>query len=122
LNVILGGGDAGKTTILEAIALLLSPVNPTNLSDPDYHGRQIDLGFSIEGVLSLPLASGIGNKVKPSWPWEWTGDHVSIPNSEDDGKPTGEPVYRVRLTSLLALLTLLVANSSANFAVPCVIA
>lgn len=70
LNVILGGGDAGKTTILEAIALLLSPVNPTNLSDPDYHGRQIDLGFSIEGVLSLPLASGIGNQVKPCWPWE----------------------------------------------------
>jgi predicted ATP-dependent endonuclease of OLD family len=26
VNVILGGGDVGKTTILEAIALLLSPV------------------------------------------------------------------------------------------------
>lgn len=97
LNIILGGGDAGKTTILEAIALLLSPVNPTNLSDPDYHCRQIDVGFSIEGVLSLPLPSGIGNQRKPSWPWEWTGDDVSIPNSEDAGKLTGEPVYRVRV-------------------------
>jgi AAA15 family ATPase/GTPase len=32
VNVILGGGDVGKTTILEAIALLFSPVNPTMLS------------------------------------------------------------------------------------------
>lgn len=27
MNVILGGGDVGKTTVLEAIALLLSPSN-----------------------------------------------------------------------------------------------
>jgi putative ATP-dependent endonuclease of OLD family len=33
VNVILGGGDVGRTTILEAIALLLSPVNATTLSD-----------------------------------------------------------------------------------------
>jgi putative ATP-dependent endonuclease of OLD family len=59
LNLILGGGDVGKTTILEAIALLLSPVNLANLSDPDYHDRKIDVGFSIEAILSLPLASGI---------------------------------------------------------------
>ena len=32
-NVILGGGDVGKTTILEAIALLLSPTNAVNVSD-----------------------------------------------------------------------------------------
>jgi putative ATP-dependent endonuclease of OLD family len=35
VNVILGGGDVGKTTILDAIGLLLSPVNLTNLSDTD---------------------------------------------------------------------------------------
>lgn len=97
VNIILGGGDAGKTTILEAIALLLSPVNPTNLSDPDYHDRQIDAGFSIEAVLSLPLASGIGNQTKPAWPWEWTGDAISVPSLEDEGKPAGEPVFRVRV-------------------------
>jgi len=39
VNVILGGGDVGKTTILEAIALLLSPVNPTTLTEiADLHG------------------------------------------------------------------------------------
>ena len=97
VNIILGGGDTGKTTILEAIALLLSPVNPTNLSDPDYHDRQIEAGFLIEGVLSLPPASGIGNQMKPSWPWQWTGNDVSIPNMDDEGTPNGEPVYRVRV-------------------------
>jgi predicted ATP-dependent endonuclease of OLD family len=35
LNLILGGGDVGKTTILDAVALLLSPVNPANLPDTD---------------------------------------------------------------------------------------
>jgi AAA domain len=66
VNVILGGGDVGKTTILEAIALLLSPVNPTTLSDPDYHDRHIEAGFSIEAVLSLPAGAGISSQMKPS--------------------------------------------------------
>ena len=47
LNLILGGGDVGKTTILDAIAFLLSPVNPANLPDTDFYGREIEPGFSI---------------------------------------------------------------------------
>jgi len=35
VNVILGGGDVGKTTILDAIALLLSPTNTTVLSEAE---------------------------------------------------------------------------------------
>src|SRR5208282_5154427 len=73
VNVILGGGDVGKTTILDAIGLLLSPANPTTLSDTDYYGRVIDEGFVIEAVLSLPSGSGIGQQAKPSWPWDWNG-------------------------------------------------
>ena len=97
VNVILGGGDVGKTTILEAIALLLSPVNPTTLSDPDYHDRHIEAGFSIEGVLSLPAGAGMSSQMRLSWPWEWTGEEASVPTLEHDGKPVGEPVYRVRV-------------------------
>jgi len=97
VNVILGGGDVGKTTILEAIALLLSPVNPTTLSDPDYHARDIEAGFSIEAVLSLPIGAGISIQMKPSWPWEWTGEEASVPTLEEGGTPAGEPVYRVRV-------------------------
>jgi putative ATP-dependent endonuclease of OLD family len=97
VNVILGGGDVGKTTILEAIALLLSPVNPTTLSDPDYYDRQIEAGFSIEAILSLPGGAGMSAQMKPSWPWEWTGEQASVPTLEHDGQPVGEPVYRVRV-------------------------
>jgi putative ATP-dependent endonuclease of OLD family len=97
VNVILGGGDVGKTTILEAIALLPSPVNPTTLSDPDYHDRDIEAGFSIEAVLSLPTGAGISSQMKPSWPWEWSGEEATVPSLEHDGKRAGEPVYRVRV-------------------------
>ena len=97
VNVILGGGDAGKTTILEAIALLFSPVNPTTLSDSDYHDRDIEAGFSIEAVLSLPVGAGMSSQMKPSWPWEWTGEEAAVPALEHDGKLAGEPVYRVRV-------------------------
>ncbi len=33
-NVILGGGDVGKTTILDAIALLLNPTNSVGVAPP----------------------------------------------------------------------------------------
>lgn len=97
VNVILGGGDVGKTTILDAIGLLLSPVNATNLSDTDYHARNIDAGFVIEAIASLPPGSGINDQLKPSWPWEWSGAVLSVPNTDDDSKPAGEPVYRLRV-------------------------
>jgi len=97
VNVILGGGDVGKTTILEAIALLLSPVNPTTLSDPDYHDRDIEAGFSIEAVLSLPVGAGMSSQMKPSWPWEWSDEEAAVPALEHEGKLAGEPVYRVRV-------------------------
>ncbi|PUA19735.1 AAA family ATPase [Glaciimonas sp. PCH181] len=39
INLILGGDDVGKSTILEAIALLLHPTNGYTLSDSDYWQR-----------------------------------------------------------------------------------
>ena len=106
VNVILGGGDAGKSTILDAIALLLSPVNPSNLSDPDYHRRDVDAGFSIEAVLSLPPSSGINGQSKPSWPWEWNGKEAVAPNPDQEGGAGSAPVYvaRVRGTEDLELV------------------
>ena len=53
LNIILGGGDVGKTTILDAIALLLHPTNTFPLSGADYWQRKVDLEFAIEAVFSL---------------------------------------------------------------------
>lgn len=103
-NVILGGGDVGKTTILEAIALLLSPTNAVSISDTDYYLRNVDAGFVIEAVFSLPPESGINEQLKPSWPWEWNGKEAVVPTA--DGEPgKGEPVYclRVRGTEDLEL-------------------
>lgn len=96
VNVILGGGDVGKTTILDAIALLLSPTNPATLSDTDYHARAVDLGFVIEAIVSLPSEGGINNQTKPSWPWLWDGNDIKIPGIAGESE-SGAPVYRLRL-------------------------
>jgi putative ATP-dependent endonuclease of OLD family len=76
VNVILGGGDVGKTTILDAIALLLAPTNATAVSGTDYFRRDIDAGFLIEALLSLPSSTGISDLTKPAWPWRWNGKNA----------------------------------------------
>src|SRR5580765_5209835 len=92
LNVILGGGDVGKTTILDAIALLLSPTNTFGVSDTDYFMRDVDAEFSIEGVFTLPPESGINDQLKPSWPWEWNGTEAVVPSGDAEAAK-GEAVY-----------------------------
>src|SRR4051794_3878221 len=62
LNVVLGGGDVGKTTILESIALLLSPTNNAVLFESDYFNRNTTAEFLIRAVLSLPASSEIGQQ------------------------------------------------------------
>jgi putative ATP-dependent endonuclease of OLD family len=97
VNLILGGGDVGKTTILDAIGLLFSPTNPTTLADTDYHARNIEAGFVIEAILSLPPESGINQQTKASWPWDWNGSEAVVPSTDGDGEMKGEPVYRLRV-------------------------
>jgi putative ATP-dependent endonuclease of OLD family len=106
-NVILGGGDVGKTTILDAVALLLSPVNSTTLADTDYYVRDIDAEFTIEAIVSLPAGSDIHHQLKPAWPWTWNGKEATVPHiGDDDGggggdhhhaAATGEAVYCIRV-------------------------
>lgn len=99
VNVILGGGDVGKTTILDAVGYLLSPTNLTTLSDTDYNARNIEAGFVIEGVLALPPASGINHQIKQSWPWDWNGSEAVVPSVDGDGEATkDESVYRLRVS------------------------
>ena len=92
-NVILGAGDVGKSTVLEAVALLLHPTNTTVLSDADYFGRQVEAGFEIEAVMSLPDESGIHDLTKHAWPWDWDGKDPLMPSS--DGSSPAIPVYRI---------------------------
>jgi putative ATP-dependent endonuclease of OLD family len=98
LNVVVGGGDAGKTTILEAIALLLSPSNAALVSDNDYWRRQRKEGFLIGAVISLPPDSSITTQSRPAFPWEWNGKKACAPQESDEGepvRPVGPPVYKV---------------------------
>ncbi|MFA4950450.1 ATP-dependent endonuclease [Brevundimonas sp.] len=98
VNILLGGGDVGKTTILEAIALLLNPTNATALSDSDYWQRDNDQGFQIAATMSLPLATGIAEQRNAVWPWEWDGENPKLPATEAGDPSPKEPVYCVRVT------------------------
>jgi len=97
VNVILGGGDVGKTTILDAIGLLFNPTNSTVVLDTDYNLREEDSGFSIEVIVALPVGSGINDLTKPSWPWSWDGREATVPKHDDEGQLAGEEVYRLRV-------------------------
>lgn len=99
LNFILGGGDVGKSTILDAIALLLNPSNAAVVSESDYHCRDSNPGFRIQAVLSLPPSTEIGQQQKFNWPWEWNGAEAVVPAaSDDDDTPSQDtPVYRLQV-------------------------
>lgn len=99
MNVVLGGGDVGKTTVLEAIALLLSPSNAAVVSESDYWQRDSTEEFVIEAVMTLPMATGIGSQQNFSWPWAWNGHDAVVPSAsdEDDLPAPDDPVYRVRV-------------------------
>ncbi|GMN01659.1 AAA family ATPase [Erythrobacter sp. MTPC3] len=97
VNVLLGGGDVGKTTILEAIALLLNPTNANALSDADYWQRRHEDGFEISAVMTLPFSCGILEQRKSVWPWEWDGEKAKLPELEpEEGEPS-DPVFCVRV-------------------------
>ncbi len=101
LNVILGGGDVGKSTILDAVALLLNPSNAAVVSESDYHCRDSNPGFVIQAVMSLPASTDIGQQQKFTWPWEWNGSEAVVPvgsNGDADDTPQPEtPVYRLQV-------------------------
>jgi putative ATP-dependent endonuclease of the OLD family len=99
VNFVLGGGDAGKTTILDAIALLLSPTNPPVVPDTDYYGRAEDTGFVVSALISLPANASINNMLKPSWPWDWNGNEAVVPQLEGDtGSIHNDPVYWIQVS------------------------
>ena len=101
MNVVLGGGDVGKTTILEAIALLLSPSNTVNLSEADYWQRDSESEFVIQAMFSLPSSSDISQQSKLALPWAWNGNDAVLPlmpeDGDDDMPPPSLPVYRFQV-------------------------
>lgn len=96
MNVLLGGGDAGKSTILDALRLLLHPSNHVSVSEFDYWKRQHDDEFAIEAIISLPDSTEIGHQQKFAWPWQWNGHEAVVPSVDEGGAEDSEPVYRIR--------------------------
>jgi putative ATP-dependent endonuclease of the OLD family len=100
LNLILGGGDVGKTTILEAVALLLNPTSNFALSEADYWQRRSSAGFLVRAVVSLPFSTEVHRQTKFAWPWLWNGQEAVLPTtSNGDDAPTaaGVPVYQLQV-------------------------
>jgi len=99
LNLILGGGDVGKTSILDAIALLLSPANPNFVPDTDYFERNEDNSFVIDAVIKLANDSEIDDSLKAKWPWDWNGTDAVVPSVETDAaEACNDPVYWLQVT------------------------
>ncbi|MGP4689349.1 ATP-dependent nuclease [Agrobacterium pusense] len=105
LNLLIGGGDSGKSTLLHAIALLFSPTNSVQILETDYFNRLLEPGFLIEATVSLPAEIGLANFQNTLWPWEWDGKMAALPDHEQEGTPR-DPVYifRVRGTAELELI------------------
>ncbi|GAB2626968.1 ATP-dependent nuclease [Novilysobacter erysipheiresistens] len=100
LNLLLGGGNVGKTTLLEAIGLLLSPSTSYTLADSDYLGRRVEEEFSIEAVMALP--GEVNRQSGMAWPWEWDGQDavtamVEAPDETAVVRAARPSVYKVRV-------------------------
>ncbi|MGF6732790.1 putative ATP-dependent endonuclease of OLD family [Paraburkholderia youngii] len=103
LNLLLGGGNVGKSTILEAIGLLLSPTTSYTLLDSDYFGRLVEDGFLIEAVMNLP--GDVNRQSSMAWPWEWDGQNavLALAAESENAAPARAPqparpaVYKVRV-------------------------
>ena len=110
MNVILGGGDVGKTTVLDAIALLLSPSNASVVSEADYWRCDTTQDFEIEAVAQFPESFEISTQRRFNWPWAWNGENAVVPAANADGADDmaapSDPVYRIRVrgTSELELV------------------
>ena len=95
MNIILGAADSGKSTVLEAIALLFSGAPNFGLSEFDYHARDVAAGFSIEAVLAVGDVALLRDEGFPLPPMQgWLGDKLTDLPDENDA----EPVLVCRLT------------------------
>ena len=98
MNFVLGGGDTGKTTVLEAVDLLFSPSTSFNVSETDYWMRDTATSFFIEAVVRLGNEIDINTQPNMAYPWHWDGKEAVVPdNNEENGE--NDEVYKVRFTA-----------------------
>lgn len=84
INCLVGPGDAGKTTILEAIGRATSAAPAAAASEHDYFRRRTEAGFEIEmhiGDLS-PELKGV---FRPPALWGWQGEGNELRTAPIEG-------------------------------------
>jgi len=87
-NLILGGGDCGKSTILDALGLLFSPTSSFTLSEADYWMREVSKGFEIVATVEISADFGFSPGSRILWPWEWNGAEAVQPSDEPSDNPS----------------------------------
>ncbi len=100
MNIILGGGDCGKSTILEALGLLFTPSSTRSLTESDFWNKKSEDGFSIEATIYVSDDFKFSSGTKIYWPWEWDGANPVLPAAEADEVPeTQSPVFKVAVSA-----------------------
>lgn len=93
VNCLIGPGDAGKSSILDAVALALIPAPPPPAVESDYHGRIVEDGFRIDlvvGGLSAPIRAGFYDRITG-----WDASSGVVVDAPTEGL---EEIIQVRLT------------------------
>jgi len=77
INCLIGPGDRGKTTILEAIARATSPAPAGPADEHDYFRRRTEDGFEIELVIGALDSELLGAfSVAPCWGWRGPSEEM----------------------------------------------
>jgi putative ATP-dependent endonuclease of OLD family len=92
LNCLIGPGDSGKSTILAAIALLLTPNPSPQISEYDFFKRHVNAEFEIAAVLA-GIDDAIIDGLRVPALWGWKGRALFPLPDEGDA----EPVLHVRV-------------------------
>lgn len=105
VGAVVGPGDGGKTTMLEAISRATSPSPYGPAAEHDYYRRRTDDGFEIELVLGA-LDDRLKGMYRPPPLWGWVGPGQQLRDAPVDseavlvvlvrGTPDLELEHRVR--------------------------
>ncbi len=95
VNVLIGPGDIGKTAILDAIELALTPAVVQGADETDYTDLDVENGLSIELVIGA-LSDEVKASIHPAPLWGWNAGTRELTNrpTPEDGD---EEVIRVRV-------------------------